>query len=73
MGRGHNSTWACLKGCPETIKTVIEPLYDQLKAIEDNNPSKKDGLQESVAALMSVLSDKGVSYNEFIASLAKDD
>jgi len=58
---------------PETIKTVIEPLYDQLKAIEDNNPSKKDGLQESVATLMSVLSDKGVSYNEFIASLAKDD
>ena len=58
---------------PQTIKTVIEPLYDQLKTIEDKNPSKKDGLQESVNTLMGILSDKGLSYNEFIASLAKDD
>ena len=58
---------------PQTIKTVIEPLYDQLKSIEDKNPNRKDGIQESVSALMSILSDKGVSYNELIASLAKDD
>ncbi len=58
---------------PQTIKTVIEPLYDQLKSIEDKNPSPKDGLQESVGALMGILSDKGVSYDEFIAGLAKDD
>jgi len=58
---------------PQTIKNVIEPLYDQLKSIEDKNPSRKDGIQESVGALMDILSEKGVSYNEFIASLAKDD
>ncbi|NQV82813.1 MAG: PAS domain S-box protein [Rhodospirillales bacterium] len=58
---------------PQTIKTVIEPLYDQLKSIEDNNPNRKDGIQESVGALMGILSDKGVSYDELMASLAKDD
>ena len=58
---------------PQTIKNVIEPLYDQLKSIEDKNSNRKDGIQESVNSLMSILRDKGVSYNEFIASLAKDD
>ena len=58
---------------PQTIQNVIVPLYDQLKAIEDKNPNKKDGIQDSVNALMGILKDKGVSYNEFIASLAKDD
>lgn len=58
---------------PQTIKTVIEPLYDQLKSIEDKNPNRKDGIQESLDTLMSILSDKGVSYDEFMASLAKDD
>lgn len=58
---------------PQTIKTVIEPLYDQLRSIEEKNSSPKDGLEESVGALMGILSDKGVSYDEFIASLAKDD
>lgn len=58
---------------PQTIKTVIEPLYDQLNSIEKSNPSPKDGLQESVGAMMGILSDKGVSYDEFIASLTKDD
>ncbi len=58
---------------PQTIKKVIEPLYDKLKSIEDSNPSKKDGLEQSVAALHKTLDDKGLSYNEFIASLAKDD
>jgi len=58
---------------PQTIKNVIEPLYDQLKSIEDKNPSRKDGIQESVGALMGILNDKGVSYNELMASLGKDD
>lgn len=58
---------------PQTIKTVIEPLYDQLKSIEDKNSNRKDGTQESVGALMGILKDKGASYNEFMASLMKDD
>jgi len=58
---------------PQTIKNVIEPLYDQLRGIEEKNPSRKDGIQESVGALTSILNDKGVNYDRFIASLAKDD
>ncbi len=58
---------------PKTIKSVIEPLYDQLKSIEDKSASRKDGINQSVAALMAILNDKGVSYDEFIANLAKDD
>jgi PAS domain S-box-containing protein len=58
---------------PQTIKDVIEPLYDQLNSIEKSNPSSKDGLQDSVGALMGILSDKGVSYDEFMASLTKED
>jgi len=58
---------------PNTVKTVIEPLYDQLISIERNNSNRKDGLQESVSALFSILKDKGISYDELIASLAKDD
>lgn len=58
---------------PQTIKSIIEPLYDQLKSIEDKNPNKKDSIKESVGALMSILGDKGVSYDEFIAKLTKDD
>jgi len=58
---------------PTTIKTVIEPLYDQLKSIEDKQSNRKDGIQDSVEYLTKVLDEKGLSYNEFIASLAKDD
>ena len=58
---------------PQTIKNVIEPLYDQLRSIEDQSPNKKEGIQKAIAALNQQLQDKGVSYNEFIASLAKED
>jgi len=58
---------------PNTIKNVVIPLYDRLSAIEQRNPSKKAGLQESVAELNSMLAEKNVSYDEFIADLKKDD
>ncbi len=57
----------------QTIKTIIEPLYDQLKAIEDKNSSSKTGIQESLAALDGILSDKGTNYSKFMASLMEDD
>ena len=31
---------------PQTIKTIIEPLYEKLKNIEDSNSSKKSGLEK---------------------------
>ena len=58
---------------PLTIKNVIIPLYSKLNAIEARNPSKKAGLQESVAALTEIMSEKGVTYDEFMAQLWKDD
>jgi PAS domain S-box-containing protein len=58
---------------PNTIKTVIEPLYDQLRSIEEKFSNKKDSIAASVKALNEVLQSKNVTYNEFIASLAKDD
>ncbi len=58
---------------PNTIKNVVIPLYDKLSSIESRNPSKKAGLQESVATFKSMLAEKNVSYDEFIADLKKDD
>ncbi len=56
-----------------TIQKTIIPLYDQLIATEAGNPSKKEGLRQSVAALQAQLIEKGVSYDEFIAGLTKND
>jgi hypothetical protein len=58
---------------PETIKNVIIPLYDKLNTIEKENSSKKDGLEESVGALQGILAEKGVSYDEFMSSLMRND
>lgn len=58
---------------PDTIKNIVMPLYSRLSSIEQSNPSKKAGLQDSVEALKSMLAEKNVSYDEFIADLKKDD
>jgi len=58
---------------PETIKDIIIPLYDNLNAIEQNNPSMKDGLEESVNTLLAILAEKGVSYDEFMSGLMRND
>lgn len=58
---------------PHTIQSVIMPLYDKLARIEQSNSSKKEGLRESVETFTAMLSEKGVSYDEFISGLKKDD
>ncbi|MEH6631774.1 MAG: PAS domain S-box protein [Halopseudomonas aestusnigri] len=55
----------------EVIKKIVEPLYNQLKAIEDTHPNKKEGIAESVKAFKAILAERDQSYNEFIASLVK--
>jgi len=57
----------------ETVRSVIMPLYEKLLGIEQSNPSKKDGMADSVNALLGILSDKGVSYDELMASLMRND
>lgn len=58
---------------PETIKSTIIPLYDELNQIERSNSSKKDGLRNSVSALMEKLASRNMSYAEFMSSLMKGD
>ncbi len=58
---------------PTTIRNVIIPLYDKLKSIEEDSTDRKTGLRNSIAALSDILKEKGVSYDEFISSLIKDD
>ncbi len=46
---------------------VIKPIYKEMLAIEAG--SRKDGPDESIAYLLSILEEKGVSYDEFIFGL----
>lgn len=56
---------------PQVIRNVIEPLYDQLNNVEAANSNRKEAIQDSVGRLNEILAEKGVSYNEFIASTVK--
>lgn len=46
---------------------VIKPVYKEMLAIEAG--SRKDGPDDSIAYLQSILDEKGVSYDEFIFGL----
>lgn len=46
------------------------PIYRELKAIEDSADNRGDGLKNSVEYLNSVLRNAGVSYDQFVFSLA---
>lgn len=50
---------------------AVRPLYADLKAIEDRAADRRAGLSESCAALADLLRSKGLSYAEFIFSLAR--
>lgn len=50
---------------------VVEPLYAQLKAIEDRASDRVRGLQESFDTVVKLLRDKGMTYDEFIFSLTR--
>ncbi|UTW59862.1 PAS domain S-box protein [Kordiimonas sp. SCSIO 12603] len=55
----------------QVIRDVIEPLYDQLRALEQSATNRKAGLEKSMGALRDMLSNKGQSYNEFISDLMR--
>lgn len=55
----------------DTVRSVIVPLYRNLIAIEQHNSSPKQGMEESYAALCSILKEKGLSYDELIFSLQR--
>ncbi|MDE3060162.1 MAG: PAS domain-containing protein [Pseudomonadota bacterium] len=49
--------------------SVIEPLYRQLKAIEDKASTPREAVESSYNALTGILQEKGISYDQFVLSL----
>ena len=47
----------------------IEPIYQQLVAVENRNPSARDGMTESFNTMVGLLEEQGVDYGEFVFSL----
>jgi PAS domain S-box-containing protein len=52
------------------LSQIIEPLYAELLAIEESHTNRKQGLEASFARLQEVLKERGLPYDEFIATLA---
>lgn len=55
----------------QVVKTVIEPLYKQLRDIEKSHSNAKDGMNAAFKKLLKILEEKGVAYDEFIFSLQR--
>lgn len=51
------------------LNNVIIPLYRDLLAIEEKSSNRKEGMDKASEALMEILKNKGVTYDEFIFSL----
>ncbi|CAO5678653.1 MAG: hypothetical protein HEEMFOPI_00389 [Holosporales bacterium] len=53
----------------ENALNVIKPLYAELSRVEKQVRSKSEGVQKSLKYLEDILTQKGVTYEEFIFSL----
>jgi PAS domain S-box-containing protein len=53
----------------EILENTIMPLYKSLLAEEQKHPNSKDGMEASMAMVTSLLQEKGMAYDEFIAGL----
>ena len=51
------------------VDDVVIPLYAALKEIEDREPDRRAGLEKSFGHLVGILREKGISYDEFIATV----
>ena len=51
------------------VDDTIVPLYRDLCAIEHKHANRKDGLDASFQAVLDLLQEKGVGYDEFILTL----
>ena len=56
---------------PDTrvISTVMEPVYADLRAIENSHANAKEGLRASFARLLEIVKSKADSYDELIFAL----
>ena len=53
----------------DILENTIIPLYKQLLEIENNESSRKVGLQKSEQKLTEIVAAQEVSYDEFILSI----
>ncbi len=53
---------------PDAV-AAISPRYDQLARIEREAPDRKAGMEAAFNTLVETLSEKSVSYDEFVLSL----
>lgn len=51
------------------LETTIIPLYERLSAEEESHADRKEGLNASFGMLTTLLHERGVEYDEFIATL----
>ena len=47
----------------------VIPLYRQLLEIEDSHADRKQGMEAGFAAVLALLAEKGIGYDEFVFSL----
>lgn len=48
---------------------AADALYRELKAVEDRQSNRKEGMRDGVTALQTLLKKKGMSYDRFVLSL----
>ena len=53
----------------DTLKTHIEPLYDELLRLERSASSPKEGLAAGEKAVADLVAEKGMSFNEYMFAL----
>jgi|TARA_R110001592_G_scaffold25551_4_gene96927 PAS domain S-box-containing protein len=53
----------------QVLERTIIPLYRELKKKEDAFDNRKDGMNAAFADITALLQDKGVAYDEFIATI----
>jgi PAS domain S-box-containing protein len=54
-----------------TIRNTIIPLYTELAQIENSHRNSKEGLAASFQRLVTILEEKDLEYEEFVADLMK--
>nr|WP_321457904.1 PAS domain-containing protein [uncultured Cohaesibacter sp.] len=55
----------------DILKNHVIPLYDKIRAAESSVANRKDGLKEGTKVIEAVLAEKGLAYDEFIATLGQ--
>ena len=50
------------------VNEIIKPMYQTLRAREDSVPGTRQGMEAGGRMMAEILSDKGMSYDEFIHS-----